>query len=366
MSDLTAVTVVIPSLEPDDRLPPYARALLNAGFGRILVVDDGSGDAYQSVFQAVEDIPGCTVLHHPVNRGKGEALKTAFAHILDNPMGCQAVLTADADGQHTVEDCVRLSSALLQGEDACYLGARDFSLKHVPPKSRIGNRATSIVFLLCNHVYLRDTQTGLRAFRISRLPMLLGVEGSRYEYEMNMLIALSQQKIPMISVTIDTVYENDNAGTHFHPIRDSYRIYKVILGAFVRFMGVSLLCVLVDQLLAGFLHSTLLPALGMTGGSALVWTSGLIARLVSSSLNFALNKSFVFHFRQSTASAAWRYAILCVMSICLSNLGTTLFIRLGVVRWLGKLICDTVLYFVNYEFQQRWVFNGNRKKEAKP
>ena len=62
--------ILIPSLEPDERLPAYIRALEQSGFGRIVVVDDGSGEDYLSVFREVGEIPRTTVLHHKVNRGK--------------------------------------------------------------------------------------------------------------------------------------------------------------------------------------------------------------------------------------------------------------------------------------------------------
>ena len=68
--------ILIPSLEPDDRLPAYIRRLADSGFSRIVVVDDGSTAAYQPIFQEVEQTPGTVVLHHEVNRGKGVALKT--------------------------------------------------------------------------------------------------------------------------------------------------------------------------------------------------------------------------------------------------------------------------------------------------
>lgn len=89
------------------------------------------------------------------------------------------------------------------------------------------------------------------------------VEGDRYEYEMRVLIACARAGIPMESITIETVYENGNEGSHFHPIRDSYRIYKVILGSFVKFMGTSILCVGIDQGLAWLLRDVLLAHMGI-------------------------------------------------------------------------------------------------------
>ena len=45
--------VVIPAYKPDDRLPPYVQALKDAGIGRIVVVDDGSGQDYQRFFDQI-------------------------------------------------------------------------------------------------------------------------------------------------------------------------------------------------------------------------------------------------------------------------------------------------------------------------
>ena len=73
--------ILIPSLEPDNRLPSYIRKLSENGFGHIVVVDDGSSDSYQHIFTEVESTERATVLHHDVNRGKGVALKTGYQYI---------------------------------------------------------------------------------------------------------------------------------------------------------------------------------------------------------------------------------------------------------------------------------------------
>lgn len=358
------VVVLIPSLEPDNRLPAYVDRLQERGFPRVVVVDDGSSAASQPIFESLGERPGVTVLHHDVNRGKGVALKTGYRWIEENLPDCDGVLTADSDGQHTVDDCWKLSEALRTGGDALYLGSRDFSLPGVPPKSRKGNRITSAVFKLLYGQYLPDTQTGLRAFRRSELAFMREVAGDRYEYEMNVLIACARRHLPMVPITIETVYENDNAGTHFHPIRDSYRIYKVILGNFFRFMGASFVCFLIDQGLAALLGDWLLPALGVVAEGTVAWVSGLGARAISSVCNFCINKSFVFQLKGGSKGAAWRYAALCVAVICLSNAGVWLLETvLPMARWVAKMLCDTLLYFVSYNVQRNWVF-AEPKKEA--
>ncbi len=361
---LAATAILIPSLEPDDRLITYAHELEEAGFTTRIIIDDGSSAPFQPIFTRLEE-DGCIVLHHDVNHGKGVALKTGYHYLMEHCPEIQAVLTADSDGQHTVKDCLAVISHLFDGEDALYLGSRDFSLPHVPPKSRFGNRCTSVVFKLCHGKWLPDTQTGLRAFRASELPFMAGIEGERYEYEMNVLISCARRNVPMIPVTIDTVYENGNEGTHFHPLRDSWRIYKLILGSFFKFMGASLFCVVVDQVLAALFHDFFLPGLGVTDPKGLIWHSGVCARVISSIVNFCLNKNLVFRMKaagkRSVAFAAVKYFVLCIFIICLSNLGVMLLTHLGVARWFSKIVCDTLLYFLSFTIQNRLIFKDGNK-----
>ena len=349
--------ILIPSLEPDERLPAYIRKLKEGGFAHIVVVDDGSSEAYKPIFDEVDAVEDTVVLRHEVNKGKGVALKTGYKYIMENMPDITGVITADADGQHTVEDCLHLAEQLEKGEKALYLGSRDFNQENVPPKSRSGNKITTAVFKLLYGQYLPDTQTGLRAFRKEELPFMYEVEGERYEYEMKVLIACSRARIPMIPITIETIYENDNKGTHFHPVRDSFRVYKVILGSFIKFMSVSLICFLIDQILALVLRKWILPPMGLARGTMMnLQVSGWGARLISSVINFVLNKNLVFKMKGKAGKPALRYALLCVAIITISNAGVWLLGRIGMADWLAKILMDTTLYFASYRFQERWVF----------
>ena len=347
--------ILIPSLEPDDRLPAYIRRLSDSGFSRIVVVDDGSSAAYQPIFQEVGQTPGTVVLHHEVNRGKGVALKTGYRYIMEHMPEAIGVITADADGQHTVEDCLRLAAKLEEGKRALYLGSRDLTQDNVPPKSRIGNRVTSAVFHVLYGPSLPDTQTGLRAFRREELPFMIDVEGERFEYEMKVLIACSRAKIPIIPVTIETIYENDNEGTHFHPVKDSIRIYKVILGDFFKFMASSLTSVLVDQGLFNLLNLVVF-ANGVEKKPDLILISTVIARVFSSVFNFWMNRKVVFKHKGNAGKTFLRYVILSVIIMLLSAGGTWLIGRTGLSSTVAKLITDTLLYFVSYRVQASWVF----------
>ena len=360
--DPKSAVILIPSLEPDDRLPAYLGQLRERGFERMVVVDDGSSEKTQHLFDQMAQMEGVTVLHHDVNHGKGVALKTGYAWIRDNLPDISGVITADADGQHTVEDCWRLAEALAEGKRAQYLGSRDFNLPNVPARSRKGNKITSAVFWALYGQYLPDTQTGLRAFRREELSFMIDVSGERYEYEMNVLIACARASIPMIPLTIETVYENDNAGSHFHPVRDSIRIYKVILGNFIKFMGASIASFLIDQGVFALMEFVVLSRVNWALPS-IQGLSTLVARLVSAPCNFLMNRSFVFRFKQNTAVTALKYAALAISLLVLSWLGVALLGLLGMPKFLdtlSKLIIDTILYFLSYRVQNKWIFREDK------
>ena len=348
------MVTLVPAYEPDGRLVGIVDQLEQQGFERVVVVDDGSGDDYRSVFDELVTKPFCTVLRHAVNQGKGAALRTGFAFIQENFPEAHGVVTADSDGQHAPEDCRRLAEAIREDRRKIVLGSRNFALNKVPFRSWIGNRWSSATFGLIHGRWLPDTQTGLRAFPMSLLPFLLEVKGDRFEYEMGVLIAAARKSIPIGAVPINTIYANGNAGTHFSPLRDTFRINRLVFADFFRFAGVSFASFVLDQGLA-WAFATALAAVNVQQTST-IWLSGFTARFLSAVFNFSFNRTFVFHSGGGIASAAWKYALLCVAVIVLSNAGVTGLVFLGLPRGFAKFLCDIILYFVGYRIQSKLIF----------
>lgn len=356
------VTILIPSYKPDKSLVGYVDALAARGFGRIVVVDDGSGEQYRGIFDELRKKPFCTVLGHGENRGKGAALKTGFRFLLEQAADSDGVVTADSDGQHSVDDCVMMAEALAADGGAVHIGSREFAFGKMPLRSWIGNRWSSFSFALVLGRWLPDTQTGLRAFPMSTVPMLVSVQGERYEYEMGVLMALVRRNIPVRTPPISTIYENGNASSHFNPVRDAIRINRLVLADFFRFAGVSIASFALDQGLAwGFA-----AALHMAGveKAGVIWASGFAARFISSVFNFSLNRSFVFKSGCAIASSAWKYALLCLIIIVASNAGVTTLSFAGVPRGAAKLLCDILLYFAGYSVQAKFVFKEKGGKNG--
>ena len=361
MKDLSNISVVLPSLDPDEKLHQVIDGLLEYGFTHIILVNDGSKQENLHYFEeeAAAHPDVITLLHHEVNKGKGAALKNAFNWFLQNRPEGLGVVTVDGDNQHHPADTLACTEHMLETGHLT-LGCRDFNQADVPARSSFGNKTTSAIFKIFVGMTISDTQTGLRAIPRDDLEILATIAGDRFEYETNMLLAMKQQGIPFDEVKIRTVYIEENKSSHFRVIHDSWRIYKLILAHFFRYTLSSLASAVVDtaaySLLSGILK-------GVLKGLALTSAAGVGARIVSSLLNFFLNKKLVFNSSVSTGKAMLRYYMLAVPQMAAQVLLTQGAYRLFAIpdsatglRTLLYAVVMTVLYIASFMIQQRWVF----------
>jgi len=365
----TDVTIVLPSLNPDEKFMGVVQGLVEAGFRDVVIVNDGSSPEKLCWFEQAAAYDCCTVLTHEVNKGKGRALKTAFAYVSENRPHSQGVVTIDGDGQHLVEDIINCAKAMLEHEDKVIMGCRDFNAPGIPARSRGGNKFTSGLFLIGCGIRLSDTQTGLRAIPKQYLDRFCEIQGERFEYETNMLLMMKRWGIQFQEVLIATVYEGDNEGSHFRPIVDSYKIMKLIFGFMLSsFFGYILSAgssCLID-LGVYFLMLKVIPdtfRLSILPGEATqIWAATIIARLVSSFYNFNVNRKVVFGCTDDYKKTMVRYYLLCVVQMLISACLVSL-IKQGLpggdfVSTVVKGCVDTGLFFVSYQIQKRWVFKN--------
>ncbi len=353
---LRETAIILPSLNPDHKFEKVVNGLLTAGFQHIVIVDDGSRPEEQHFFDTAEK-QGCAVLHHEVNKGKGRALKTAFHYVLDNLPDLKGVITIDGDGQHLTHDIIACGEKMLANPADVVLGCRNFDLPDVPQKSYTGNKTTAMMFRICYGIKISDTQTGLRAIPQSCLERFCRIEGERFEYETNMLLYMKKWGIRFLEQPIDTVYEDNNSGTHYHPVRDSWRIFKVMF----KFLMSSLGSTLIDLLLYYLMMRFAGPGLG--GMATLVST--VVARAVSSFFNFNANNKVVFGNEGSYSRALLRYYCLCIPQMLISAGLVTLVNHLLSVTAPGlatvvKFCIDTFLFFISYQIQREWVFSSKK------
>ena len=213
------VTIIIPSYNPTKKLIKLVNEL-QKNFNDIIIVDDGSTNETKKIY---EELLNVKIIYHDINKGKGEALKTAIKNLKDT----DAFITVDADLQHSPKDILKIKEELLNND--IILGTRNFNKKNVPFTSKLGNKFSSLVFKIKTGITLKDTQTGLRGISTKYKDLCLNTSGSRYEYEMNFLYNIAKNKIDFRCIDIDTIYEDNNKGSHFHAIRDSLLIHKWLL-----------------------------------------------------------------------------------------------------------------------------------------
>ena len=346
--------VIIPALNPPEILEEYVKQLNAEGFEKIIIVDDGSCAESKSLFRYLENAYCCDLLVHAVNMGKGRALKDALNYYLVTYSGSyKGVITADSDGQHLVKDVVRMDDEIGLDDSALLLGVRDFGKENVPFKSRAGNRITRNILKILIGGNVTDTQTGLRGIPNQIIYEYLTLTGERFEYETTMLIESIKKDIPIREITIDTVYYDGNSETHFHPVKDSIRIYKLIFGSFIKYMFVSLSSFVLDYGIFCLLSAVLIGAVDTTR----VWVSTVVARVISSLYNYFMNRNVVFMSEKGVKQTIVKYYGLCIVQMCCSA-GLVLMATRS-LHWpspIVKPIVDILLFLLSYQIQSRWIF----------
>lgn len=336
------MAILIPAYQPGPALIDLAESLAGLGFTAIVVIDDGSGAAYRWIFDRLEEFAGVTVVRHAVNLGKGAALKTGMNYALVEYPGVAGIVTADADGQHHPADVSSVAQRFAENPEALVLGARAF-VGNVPLRSRLGNTITRNVMRLVVGHKLSDTQTGLRAIPRSLAERMLSVPASGYEFELEMLIAAKHLGVPVIEQPIRTIYEEGNPTSHFEPLRDSMRIYFVLL----RFGFISLLTSGLDNLVFYIFFRT----------SGVVWVALLGARIIALSFNYTAVRRAVFFSKQQHRVVLPRYLLLAGANICVSySLISFLTAFLSVSVMPAKILAESFLFIANFAIQRDFIF----------
>ncbi len=345
MQQVQTRIALIPAYEPADELLNLVVQLSDAHF-RIVLIDDGSGENYRRIFSAAKRF--ADVLIHETNKGKGRALKTGLSFIQRHFSENATVVTMDADGQHSVGDAIRVTEAAASDRGSLVLGCRRFC-GEVPKRSRLGNAVTRFVYREVTGLDVSDTQTGLRAFDVSLIPFMLGVEGDRYEYEMNVLLKCARSGIPIREIGISTIYFNNNEGSHFSTFKDSFIIYRDI----VKFAAASLTGFAADY----GVYSLMVAATGGLGSAVSIPLSNITARVVSSTVNYTLNRRFVFRSKDSVAKTAAQYFLLAACILAGNTMLLSFLVsNLGVNEYAAKLLAEITFFTLSWLVQKFLIF----------
>ena len=188
----------------------------------IIAVNDGSTD---QTGQVLEQFPGLEVIHHPVNMGKGMALRNAFTRAMDQGFDC--AITMDADNQHYADDLPVFLEKTQSCPGAILVGARMLEDAGQPRKNSFANRLSNFWYRVETGVKLPDTQSGYRLYPLKPIREL-NIRSDRYAYELEILVRASWKNIPVIPVPVKVYYPPAGERvSHFDPVSDFSSITRL-------------------------------------------------------------------------------------------------------------------------------------------
>lgn len=355
--------IIIPVLNPTEKLIDYVKELLDNGAYKIIIVNDGSDKDSETIFSMLSSLERCTVLTHEHTKGKGSALKTAFQYFLKYHRDLVGVITVDADGRYSIEDVCKVAKELQTSNKGIVLGVRDFSKKSVSFLSRVGNKTTSFLFRLLYGSRLRDVQTGLRGIHTNEILKVVALKGERSDYETNMLIHAKKSNAKISEIPIQTNYINHNIDSPYPSIVDSLKVISILFTGLLKYSFITIASGLIDIVSFIVLVSLIFGEYPL---HLRLFLSTVIARILSSTFNFYMNRNVVFHSENRLRESIIKYYLL-FLGLIFSSYLIVMFMNLilGIHVVLAKIIVDSILGMISFNLQLNWVFNNKTKSVGK-
>ena len=308
------MVILIPVYNPRERIINYVKKLKEKNYD-VVVINDGSDENYHAVFERM--VYDCKILNYPHFKGKGYALKKENEYDLN---------LIDQMSQSINED------------------ASKFYFVH-----HQGKKILSQLFSLIYNQKFINVDSELFGFSTSYLDEMLEVDENCYEVQALIDQVQNQHDIEEIKV-------KKLSQEAFHPKNKTSQIIYVIFLHLIRFVFSSIISSIIDVLLAWILLDVL--KIWMTSDFWRIALASLIARVISTIVNYVVNKKYVFKGKTNNRQTAIRFLLLTVIITILS----TLFVYVASIfnimsEKLAKPVGDLLLFLLSYSAQTKWVFH---------
>lgn len=353
--------IVIPAYNPPASFADYIPRLADAGFHKIIVVNDGSRTDKLPVFMKIERTEAI-LLTHEENRGIGAALKTAMTYYLEHFQGqTDGIITLNSDRLTPVEDVVKMAQSLHNeqemGSYAIVVGSRDFESHLVTDWDYRMNVVMKLIYHMLMGVRLADPMSGIFGIPDLRIQHCLDVTAEGYSYETAMLMSFEKigfLQVPIRYVSFEKGYEKVRRPG------DTFGIILTVIKKFIVYSITSLMASVVDIIMF-----TIFTTVTFRGNVLAILYGTVCARLISASVNYLLTKDFVFHFKsdkaQKSAKSAGEFMVLSAAQCLLSALIVSLLnVLLGGSAVGLKVLTDCFLFFVSYKIQHKYIFKDDK------
>lgn len=221
--------LLIPAYKPDNKLIQLIYSLNDIKDLLILIINNGNLEKYDEIFEILNKFKNISILKVPINKGKGFGIKAGLNYILDSGnYGECNIIFADADGQHTCDDIIKMHKECLanKAKKIFFIGKRMFN-KKTPKKNYTGNLIYNFLLSFFKNINLSDSLCGLRAISKKDSSMLINIKNNDFSFEIISLIKLKENNFFFKEVEVSSTYFSDHS-SHFLNIADSYKLIKIL------------------------------------------------------------------------------------------------------------------------------------------
>ena len=218
------IFIIIPTYNEAGTIGSIVRALDKRGF-RVVVIDDGSRD--NTIVEANKS--GAEIIARARNTGKGCCIREGLEYAMEN--NCEAVITMDGDGQHSLADIDKFIEAHKESGADVIVGNRLHNPKKMPFVRRFTNLCMSFIISLLVAEKIDDSQCGYRLISRNAIEKMQ-LNTAKYEIESEILMEAKRRGLKLSSVNIDSIYEGE--ASQINPFLDTVRFIKFIINEYAR------------------------------------------------------------------------------------------------------------------------------------
>ncbi len=172
-------------------------------FANVICVNDGSTDDSAREIAKTK----AQLLNHPINVGAGAATQTGIDYALQDPKA-EYFITIDADGQHAVDDALKMLEFLKQNPVDIVLGSRFLgTIENISFVKKQFLKVASSFSRATTGIRLTDPHIGLRAFN-RQFAENLKLTMPGFEHASEMVNRIAEGKFRYIEVPITVTYSD--------------------------------------------------------------------------------------------------------------------------------------------------------------
>ena len=331
------MVILMPVYNPNERIVNYVKKLKENNY-QVILINDGSKSEYHSLFEKM--VHDCKIISYPFFKGKGYAIKKGIHYIKEHLQDKKGIIILENE-----YDLIHINHIRTlidkNSQKMCVVHHK-------------GKRFLTKLFSMIYNKEFIDVDSELLNQMISQIDIdqMMAVDENCYEVQSLIQSVQNNQDIEEIQL--------ENKQQPFHLKNKSLQIMYVIFLHLIRFISSSIISSVIDVLLAWILLDVL--KLWMTSDFWRIALSSLIARILSTIVNYVINKKYVFKGKNNSKQTARRFLILTVVITILSTLFVYTASSLHIMsEKLAKPVGDLLLFLLSYSAQTKWVFKNNER-----